>query len=152
MMLKALGAVLILGLSFAILAVLMQDLTSAAETARTEDATESDTCTTGAAESACSFNLNIEHAYATKTELAVTETSPGAGDVTGNSSLDPNRVTITVSSLATSTIYAFAVDHKIVGAGVSTLLNSVMSRFGLIVVVGLLGLLLFWIGKVVKTF
>lgn len=149
---KALGAVLILGLAFAILAMLMQDLTSASEAARTEDASESDTCTTGAAESACSFQLDDEHAYATDTELTVTETSPGAGDVTGNSSLDPNRVTITVSSLATSTVYQFDVDHKIVDAGVSTLLNSVLSRFGLIVVVGLLGVLTFWIAKIVKVF
>lgn len=152
MMQKALGAVLILGLSFAILAMLMGDLVDASEAARTEDASEGLTCTTGAAESACDITLSDEHAYATETELTVTETSPGAGDVTGNSSLDPNRVTITVSSLATSTVYQFDVDHKIVDSGVSTLLNSVLSRFGLIVVVGLLGVLTFWIAKIVKVF
>ena len=153
MFIKAVGAILTLGLAFAFLALLLPDLVSGAETARTEDAAESLGCTTGVATPACDITLADEHAYADTTAMTVTETTPGAGDRTSGTTVGTDRVTLTVAGLsATSTPFTFDVDYKVVDAGVSTMLNGVLSRFGILLVLGLLGIMVFWIAKIVRAF
>lgn len=145
----AVGAVATLGLAFAFLVVLLPDIISGAEAARTEDASEALNCSTGVSDTSCDLSLTDEHAYAGTTELTVTETSPGSGDRTSDSTVGTDRVTITVASLATSTAYQFDVDHRIVDPNVSAMLDGVMSRFGILIVLGLLGVMVFWIAKIV---
>ena len=154
MFLKAVGAILTLGLAFAFLAMLLPDIVSGAETARTENAAEALGCTTGAVTPACDITLMLgEHAYADTTAMTVTETTPGAGDRTPGTTVGANRVTLTVAGLsATSTPFTFDVDYKIVDANVSTMLNGVLSRFGILIVLGLLGVMVFWIAKITNAF
>ena len=154
MFLKAVGAILTLGMAFAVLAIMLPDIVTGAESARTENAAEVLGCTTGVAIPACDVNLTLgEHAYADTTAMTVTETSPGAGDRTAGTTVGVDRVTLTIASLsATSTPFIFDVDYKIVDPDVSTLLNSILSRFGILIVLGLLGVMVFWIAKIVGAF
>lgn len=150
---RAVGAILTLGLAFAFLAILLPDIVSGAESARTDDAAESLGCTTGVSTPSCNVTLSDEHAYADTTAMTVTETSPAAGDRTSGTTVAADRVTLGITGLsATSTAFTFDVDYKVVDAGVSTMLNGVLSRFGIIIVLGLLAVMVFWIAKIVKAF
>lgn len=150
---RAIGAILTLGIAFAFLALILPDIVSSAENARTDAAAEALGCTTGADEATCDLTLSEEHAYADTTALTVVETSPGAGDRTSNTTVGEDRVTLTVAGLsATSTPFTFDVDYSVVDPDISAMLNGVLSRFGILIVLGLLAVMVFWIGKIVNAF
>ena len=102
------------------LLVMLPDISRLLEDARTTPATDTGlACATGAADTSCVVSLSAVHQYSTTAQMTVTETSPGAGDVTASSSLAVNRSDVTVSSLATSTAYTFNVSYAVRPPGVS---------------------------------
>jgi hypothetical protein len=94
-------------------------------------------CTTGAAETECSFSLSEESAYATTFGITVTETSPGSADWTDSTTLALDRTTVTISGLAGSTAYLFDVDYKGVNPDLSDDANNLLERFALVMVGGI---------------
>lgn len=117
--------------------VMFPDIISLAETARTQPANDTPSCNTGAGTS-CSFTIASRHEYSTPTFMTVTETSPGSGDHTSNTTIAADRVTLTVTGLTTSTSYNWSVDYTERAALVSAGANEVLSRLPLFITLGLL--------------
>ena len=79
-----------------------------AEAARTQMAGETGlVCATGAGETTCSVSLAVPAAYADMTGATVTETAPGPGDRTGDSTMASSQTSIAVADLVENTSYTF---------------------------------------------
>lgn len=114
-----------------------------AEDARTDDATEvALVCTTGIADTSCAITLADIHEYNDTTQMTVTETAPGSGDRTSNTTVAADRVTLTIASLATSTAYTFTTAYKIQAADISGPLNDLLRFLPLLIPLGLVALVL----------
>ena len=79
---------------------------------RTQDATASLSCSTGVGETDCAITLPSQHEYTTMSFVTVTETSPGSGDKTSETTIASSRDQLTVTGLLASTSYNFDVDYK----------------------------------------
>lgn len=103
-----------IGMAVFLIAGTLGDVTTAIESTRTIDNSETAlACSTLALETSCDITLPIQHGYTDTRAMTVTETFPGSGDVTANSTLASDRVTLTISGLVQLTSYTFDVDHKI---------------------------------------
>lgn len=138
------GAVIVIAVALPLLFAVLPDLMADADLARTEGAIVADGCSTVGVATSCELTLPVENAYSTMDGMAVTETSPGAGDKTAVSSLAADRVTLTVGSLATSTAFTFTVTHRIVDPDISGQANEALSRYGILIVMAVIGVILFW--------
>lgn len=67
-------------------------------------------CATGA-HTYCSVSLSSPSAYSGTNGMTVTETSPGSGDVTADTTVATDRETVTITDLAPATSYEFDIDY-----------------------------------------
>ena len=113
---KAITTVVALGLLIITLLVMLPQISSIVEAARTDPSTETGlTCNTGAGTS-CTITLAAVHQYSDTTSMTVTETAPGATDRTSISTVATDRLDVTISPLTTATAYTFTVLYAIQAA------------------------------------
>lgn len=112
--------VMLLGFMALIVIAVLPLITERNTEVRTDSAQDAGLmCTTGAGETSCDITLSDESAFADMSGITVTETSPGSGDRTDDSTLGDDRLTISVSGLSPSTSYAFTVDYLVVNSQVA---------------------------------
>ena len=89
-------------------------------TARTDPTTQTGlTCTTDGA-GACTITLADAHMHSDTSGMTVTETSPSSADRTTDTTVGADRVTLSLTGLASTTTYTFTVDYEKVDAQAST--------------------------------
>ena len=140
------GAALLYSLVMIVLAVILPDVMDAAETARTELATQTGmSCTPGAGETSCDVTLDTEHAYAITDGMTVTETAPGSTDRTDDTTVGADRLTLTIAGLTALQPYTFTVEHRVVDPTVSPQAAGLVERFGFLLIVGVTVLFGIWV-------
>ena len=127
-------SLVIVGFGFFILSIMFNPIASKVNNLRTDQQVDTGlACSTGSATS-CTITLSVAPNW------EVLETSPGSVDRTSTSVLSNNLQDVTVSGLTASTSYVFTVDYYKVNASVAnaTSLDSILKRFNLLIVIGLL--------------
>lgn len=134
-------SLVIVGFGFFILSIMFNPIASKVNNLRTDQQVDTGlACSTGSATS-CTITLSQKSAYEpVAPNWEVLETSPGSVDRTSTSVLSNNLQDVTVSGLTASTSYVFTVDYFKVNASVAnaTSLDSILKRFNLLIVIGLL--------------
>ena len=147
---RSLFALMIVGMGLFILTIMLGPISKQVNELRTDAQTDTGlACTTGAAETSCTVTLTNKSAYEPSApNWVVTETSPGSSDKTSSSILDSNLESVTISSLSNNTSYVFTVEYFKVNAEVqsATNLDSVLKRWNLLLVVGLMAVLVVGVG------
>ena len=147
---RSLFSLMIVGMGFFILTIMLGPISKQVNELRTDAQTDTGlACTTGAAETSCTATLSNQSAYEpTAPNWTVTETSPGSSDKTSSSTLDSNLTSVTISGLSNRTSYVFSIEYFKVNAEVNsaTNLDSVLKRWNLLMVVGLMAILVVGVG------
>jgi hypothetical protein len=148
---RSLFALMIVGMGFTILTVTLGPISKQVTELRTDGITETGlACTVGALETSCSVALSNKSAYESSApNFKVTETSPSSVNRTSSSLLDPSTLeNVTISSLSSGQAYVFTIEYFKVNAEVSaaTHLDSILKRWNLFIVVGLMGVMVVGIG------
>jgi len=134
-------SLVIVGFGFFILSIMFNPIASKVNDLRTDQQIDTGlACSTGSA-TECTVTLTEKSAYEpVAPNWTVTETSPGSVNRTATSVLSSNLQDVTVSGLTASTSYVFTIDYYKVDTNVenATSLNSVLKRFNLLIVIGLL--------------
>ena len=106
-------------------------------TIRTQAQTDALGCT--AAGTTCTLTLTQSHENYGTDGMTVTETAPGAGDLTANASLDfRDRVTLTMSGLTDAVAYTSSVDYLRRHADIDSEENVVFTWFIPVALFGLM--------------
>lgn len=120
MLVRAIGASLILVVMVWLITASLPAIASTVSGVRTDPASETGLmCTTGVGETSCTLTLAAEHGWADTSDMTVTETSPGSADRTAQTTVQSDRTMILVSGLSPSTSYTFTVQYVVVAAGIS---------------------------------
>ena len=136
---KSIGAMFALVALFVVLAGAIPVLVENSEDSRTEAVIDTGlNCSTGVGETTCTFSLTDAHAYASTSEMTVTETSPSSVDRTAQTTVSADRADVTVSGLTASTAYVFTVAHDRVNQDISQALAGLLQALPVIIVVGAL--------------
>lgn len=150
---SGLVAVIFLAFTAIVIAIFLGDIVTLSEGTRTDAAQEAGlTCTTGVGETTCTITLPAEHEYPDTTGLTVTETSPGAGDWTANTTVSTDRVTLTITGLTASTVYVFTANYLVLAPGISNVLNGFLRLLPVLVVLGGVGVVVAALARALGTF
>lgn len=147
---RSVFALVIIGFGFFVLSVMLLPISQRVNDLRTDTQTDNGlACTTAIAATSCIVTLSTESAYEPSApNWTVTETSPGAGDKTADSTLGSNLQSVTISGLAGSTAYTFNATYFRVNTAVAsaTNLDSILKRFNLILTIGTMAVLVVGVG------
>ena len=134
-------SLVIVGFGFFILSIMFNPIATKVNNLRTDQQIDTGlACSTGLATS-CTVTLTQKSAYEpVAPNWSVTETSPSSVNRTTTSVLSSNLQDVAVSGLIASTSYVFTVDYFKVNTSVAsaTSLDSILKRFNLLIVIGLL--------------
>ena len=118
--LKGISALFGLLLCTAFAIAFLPNVADLVNTARTDPTTQSWlTCSTDGA-GACTITLADAHMHSDTSGMTVTETSPSSADRTTDTPVGADRVTLSLTGLASTTTYTFTVDYEKVDAQAST--------------------------------
>lgn len=132
------------------------------EAARTQNATATNlACTTGSSDTTCNITLPTQSQYsylgnftnASGTLVSggtVEQTSPTSADKTAASTIATDRVTITVSGLASSTSFLFTVNYLELASGVDQNTSNIMQYIPLLLVLGAVFVAMLWLLSALK--
>ena len=114
---------------FAMLLVTFPIVSQFNEETRTQEAAATFSCNTGAGVTSCVLTLPTQHEYSDTQLITVSQTLPSPADVTANTAIAGDRVSLTVSSLLELTAYEFDADYFEVSDEVPSAVNE-MLKFG----------------------
>jgi len=133
------AGILVLGIGLIALLVMLPEIISLNETARTQPAQDVGIGCTSDTSGACTTTISSAHEYSTPAFMTVTETSPGSVDRTASTTVGATRVTLAITGLNTTpTAYTFTVDYMERHALLSEGANEFLQRLPLILVIGLM--------------
>ena len=139
---QAVFSLVIVGFGFFILSIMFNPIATKVNALRTDPQTDTPlACTTSSVETSCVVLLSEKSAYEpVSPNWEVLQIFPTSANKTSSSVLAADLQSVTVSGLSISTDYEFTVDYFIVNPSVAdaTSLNSILKRFNLLLVIGLL--------------
>lgn len=114
--LKGISALFGLLLCVAFAIAFLPNVANLANSARTDPTTATGLTCTADSGGFCVFNLPTTHMHSDTSGMTVTETAPGSGNLTTDTTVGADRIALTVKDLTQAVTYTFTVAYEQVDA------------------------------------